>query len=136
MMAVYVDALRTGAGLKRRQRLMADSVEELHSFAERFRIPRHLFRKAVVPYYEISQEVGDKSVQRGARRIGKGEVEGLVKVYQDARMTRRIERGVGCPFCGSVYSKVVKTERKRGYITRYRVCLSAKCGRRYSTVEK
>ncbi len=135
-MAVYVDAFRVGSGLKRRQRLMADSVEELHSFAERLRIPRHLFRKAVVPYYEISQEVGDKAVHRGARRIGKGEVEKLVKVYQDARMARKIERGVGCPYCGSVYSKVIKTRKKDGFIVRYRRCLKPKCGKNFLTEEK
>ena len=68
-MAVYVDNLRIPWRGKEWCHLLADSLDELHSFAEKLGLKRTWFQsKASYPHYDITTKTREVAVRMGARR--------------------------------------------------------------------
>jgi len=68
-MAVYVDNLRIPWRGKEWCHLLADSLDELHSFAETLGLKRAWFQsKASYPHYDITTQTREVALRMGARR--------------------------------------------------------------------
>ncbi|MDI2141302.1 MULTISPECIES: DUF4031 domain-containing protein [unclassified Pseudomonas] len=67
-MAVYVDA--EGIGWRGREwcHLVADSLDELHSFADRLGLKRSWFQsKTLYPHYDVTKSVRTRALAMGAK---------------------------------------------------------------------
>ena len=64
-MSVYVDPIRRVKG-RRWCHLLADSVEELHSFAQRIGVKRRWFQNHRHPHYDLSVTKRRLAVNHGA----------------------------------------------------------------------
>jgi len=66
-MAVYVDNMRIVKRGKAWCHLVADSLDELHNFAQQLGLPTSWFhRKVSHPHYDITVDVRDLAIARGA----------------------------------------------------------------------
>lgn len=92
-MAVYVDdAVHPWRG-KRWAHLMADTLEELHAFADRLGIPRRAFQdKTSGAHYDVTAELREHALQLGATPISRhDDREQMRRVIRQAKAQGRRE---------------------------------------------
>ncbi|MBW0447950.1 DUF4031 domain-containing protein [Paraburkholderia phenoliruptrix] len=69
-MAVYVDNARVTWRGRQWCHLVADSLDELHRFAESIGLKRGWFQaRASLPHYDVTVEVRDVALSRGAMQV-------------------------------------------------------------------
>ncbi|EKS9916718.1 DUF4031 domain-containing protein [Burkholderia multivorans] len=69
-MAVYVDNARVTWRGRQWCHLVADSLDELHRFAESIGLKRGWFQaQASLPHYDVTVEVRDVALSRGAMQV-------------------------------------------------------------------
>jgi len=83
-MAVYVDALRatkTTASWPYRYsaHLLADSIEELHAFAESIGMRREWFQPGSTPHYDVTSARHRQAIAAGAKLLNRFELVELIK---------------------------------------------------------
>ncbi len=70
---IYVDAAewkKSPAGRKSYAHMVADSMEELHTFAERIGAKKHFFhRSKTAPHYDITSEQHAVAIANGAQLV-------------------------------------------------------------------
>ena len=93
-MAVYVDdAIWNWAG-RRWCHLLADDVEELHRFAARLGLHRHLYQgppKTIAPHYDLTGLERDRAIRLGAVAVDRA---GIVAVFRRVREPRSAKRRI------------------------------------------
>jgi hypothetical protein len=65
-MTVYVDSARHTFGRMKMSHMMADSVDELHSMADRIGLNRKWFQPKSSPHYDVCQEYRQRAIAAGA----------------------------------------------------------------------
>ena len=83
-MAVYVDAAKHPYRGALWCHLLADTVEELHTFARRLGLKPHWFQdhRQSRPHYDLAPSLRAKAVALGAREITDEEVVELLRRYR------------------------------------------------------
>lgn len=75
---IYVDAAewkKSPKGRKSYAHMVADSMEELHAFAERIGVKKHFFhRSKTAPHYDITSEQHAVALSHGAKLVDSREV--------------------------------------------------------------
>lgn len=75
---IYVDAAewkKSPNGRKSYAHMVADSMEELHAFAERIGVKKHFFhRSKTAPHYDITSEQHSVAIAAGAQLVPSREV--------------------------------------------------------------
>jgi hypothetical protein len=86
-MTVYVDDAVTWWRGQRWAHLMADTLEELHTMAERLGMPRRAFQdKPSGAHYDVTVELRERALQLGAQAISRHTDRELVRsVIDNAR---------------------------------------------------
>jgi hypothetical protein len=94
-MTVYVDDAVTLWRGQRWAHLMADTLDELHAFAQALGIPRHAFQdKTSGAHYDVTTELRETALRLGAVAISRHRDRELVRaVIRNARAQGRGERG-------------------------------------------
>jgi len=86
---IYVDPAAWKKGSKGRKayaHLVADTYEEMHSFASTIGIKPHFFhRSAKYPHYDISEEQRDLAIEAGAQSISSKELLRICKRRDNGR---------------------------------------------------
>ena len=92
-MAVYVDDAVTLWRGKRWAHLMADTLDELHAFAERLGLPRRAFQdKTSGAHYDVTADLRERAIALGAVAISRHADRDLVRrVIARARAQGRRE---------------------------------------------
>ena len=92
-MAVYVDDAVTLWRGKRWAHLMADTLDELHAFAERLGLPRRAFQdKTSGAHYDVTAQLRERAIALGAVVISRHADRDLVRrVIARARAQGRRE---------------------------------------------
>jgi len=79
-MTVYVDDAVTLWRGRRWAHLMADTLDELHTFAARLGIPRHAFQnKTSGAHYDVSADLRELAIVLGAQPISRHHDRALVR---------------------------------------------------------
>lgn|SRR5690554_3457025 len=79
-MAVYVDDAVTLWRGRRWAHLMADSLDELHSFAAALGMPRHAFQdKTSGAHYDVTAELRERAIALGAVAISRHRDRGQMR---------------------------------------------------------
>lgn len=86
-MSVYVDRLRpvpTSRAWRwpEAAHLLADSVEELHAFAESIGLLREWYQPRSFPHYDLAPSRWRRAVKAGARVIGRREVVSIMRRFR------------------------------------------------------
>jgi hypothetical protein len=90
-MSVYVDDAVTLWRGRRWAHLMADTLDELHAFADRLRIPRRAFQnKTSGAHYDLPADVREQAIALGAIPISRHRDRDLVRaVIRNAKAQGR-----------------------------------------------
>ena len=106
-MTVYVDDAVTLWRGRRWAHLMADTLDELHAFAERLGLPRRAFQnKTSGAHYDVTADMRLQAIALGAMPISRHRDRELVRaVIANARAQGRggQSRSTGPPCSGGVY---------------------------------
>ncbi|MGJ4729883.1 DUF4031 domain-containing protein [Luteimonas sp. SDU101] len=79
-MTVYVDDAVTLWRGRRWAHLMADTLDELHTFAARLGLPRHAFQnKTSGAHYDVTAELRERAIALGAQAISRHHDRALVR---------------------------------------------------------
>lgn len=71
-MTVYIDECSLKFRGKVWSHMVADSLDELHAFAQMLRLKREWFQhRTLYPHYDVTQSVKAKALQRGAQSCDK-----------------------------------------------------------------
>lgn len=90
-MSVYVDDIAVCATGKnwhwpKACHLVADSVNELHKFADKLGLKRSWFQRRTIPHYDLTENVRKKAVTLGAVEIDR---EKLIEIVNKFRRSKR-----------------------------------------------
>lgn len=87
---IYVDAAewkKSPTGRKSYAHMVADSMEELHAFAERIGVKKHFFhRSKTAPHYDITSEQHVVAIANGATLVDSREVLAKGKLLLPAKL--------------------------------------------------
>lgn len=82
-MTIYVDECTLKFRGKLWSHMVADSLDELHAFAERLRLKREWFQhRTLYPHYDVTQSVRAKAVELGAQICDKRTVVSKAKALR------------------------------------------------------
>ena len=81
-MPVYVDKSRNSFRGMIMCHMLADSVEELHAFAERLGLERSWFQPGSTPHYDLSTRKRRIAIQLGAISIERWQVVLLIQKFR------------------------------------------------------
>lgn len=88
-MSVYVDELRpTRPSAKWRftmaAHMLADSVDELHAFAESIGLRREWYQPTSTPHYDLTATRHKLALAKGAKRVNRTELVAIVRRLREA----------------------------------------------------
>lgn len=92
-MAVYVDQpVYTRAGVKKPRvsyaHMVADTLDELHSFAAKIGVKKHFFHKSIAAYhYDINDKQHVVAIAHGALEVSSRELLKIGKLATQEKMT-------------------------------------------------
>jgi hypothetical protein len=72
-MTVYVDNARISYGRMKMCHMVADTVDELHAFAESLGIRRH-FQNTRIPHYDVCLSTRARAIKMGAKEVSSREI--------------------------------------------------------------
>lgn len=81
-MAVYVDSGKIAYRRMRMCHMIADTVEELHSMADKIGIKRAWFQNHNTPHYDICQSKRLEAINLGAVEADRKKVVELIRKYR------------------------------------------------------
>ena len=81
---VYVDKARNRFRGMIMCHMLADSVDELHAFAERIGMKREWYQPVSTPHYDLSLTKRLEAISKGAIEIDNKKVVEIVKKYRNA----------------------------------------------------
>ena len=90
-MSVYVDSLapcmRTNYfPYTESCHLIADSVSELHEFADKLGLKRSWFQEKSSPHYDLTKGMRQKAIEQGAIEVGVTELIKIIRKNRSRRM--------------------------------------------------
>lgn len=82
-MTVYVDMIRAVSTSRRwahpeAAHLLADSIDELHAFAQRMRLARCWYSRGSTPHYDVNREQWLKAIRLGAIQLDRKQTVALI----------------------------------------------------------
>ena len=83
VVAVYVDQAREREGNATISHLLADTLEELHSMADRIGLNPIAFHPGSIPYYDCAQGKRQQAIKLGAIVIGRQKVRELIQTWKN-----------------------------------------------------
>lgn len=81
-MAVYVDSGNIAFGRMKMCHMMADSLDELHSMADRLGLKREWFQPESSPHYDLSQSKRTEAIKLGAIEMDRAKTVELIKFWR------------------------------------------------------
>jgi len=81
-MTVYVDKQENQFGRMKMCHMLADSVDELHAFAEKIGMKRSWFQPKSTPHYDLSKSRRLLAIQNGAVEIEADKVVEIIRKYR------------------------------------------------------
>lgn len=95
-MSVYVDNLRNTAPRRgwpytMSAHLLADTLDELHTFAQRLGLKREWFQRGSAPHYDLTASRHKLALELGAIRLDRVGVVALVRRLREQPLTERTE---------------------------------------------
>lgn len=88
-MAVYVDKSKNQFGRMKMCHMLADSIDELHSFAKKIGMKREWYQPKSTPHYDLSKSRRLLALKNGAIEIGPEEVVEIIHKYRDGSFCSR-----------------------------------------------
>jgi len=82
---VYVDKMKTQYRRMVMSHMLADSLEELHTMADRVGLKRKWFQNHKTPHYDLCQAKRALAIQLGAVEIERRQVGKLIKFWKHER---------------------------------------------------
>lgn len=99
-MAVYVDKQRNRYRRMIMCHMFADTLEELHSMADKIELDRKWFQGKSTPHYDICLSMRKKAVKNGAVEIGNREAASLIRRLKVTRSSLVGTAPILCGGCG------------------------------------
>lgn len=81
-MPVYVDKARNNYKRMIMCHLLADTIDELHLFAEQIGLKREWFQNGSTPHYDLSLTKRKVAINHGAKEIDNKQVVEIIKKYR------------------------------------------------------
>lgn len=83
-MTVYVDQARNRFRHMVMSHLLADTIEELHTMADRIGLARRWFQPGSTPHYDVCQAYRERAIRAGAKVIGRRDLVVLIRAWRSA----------------------------------------------------
>lgn len=85
-MAVYVDNGQIQYRRMKMCHMLADTIEELHSMADKIGIKREWFQNETTPHYDICQSKKQLAIQNGAIEADRKKVVELIRFWSTKQL--------------------------------------------------
>jgi len=86
-MAVYVDKSKNQYRGMIMSHLLADTVDELHEFAQKLGLKREWFQPKSTPHYDVCQRVRKLAIQLGAIEIDRNKTVEIIRKFRAQSFT-------------------------------------------------